>query len=87
MAAITCAAQPGKHWTRAPRETLRERHQQGALAAEALHQPARRDAGFLGDVGQRELVRTAPAHDALGRGKHLFVRDLLWASRHGIDNF
>ena len=50
------ARSPAKIGAGAAGEALGQRHQQGAFAAEPLHQPARRDAGLTGDVGQRELV-------------------------------
>ena len=75
--------QPREHRTSAAGEALGQRHQQGALAAEPLHQPAGRDAGLARDIGQRELVRPAAAHRALRGGEHVFVGDFLAASGHG----
>jgi hypothetical protein len=49
-------SQLGEHLRRASRETLRQRQQQIALRAESLHQQAGGDAGFAGDVGQRQLA-------------------------------
>ena len=69
--------------TGAAREPLGQRYQQRALAPEPLHQPARCDAGLVGDIREGELVGPAPAHDALGRCKHFFIRNLLPPSAHG----
>ena len=50
-------AQAGEHRAGAAREALRQGQQERALAAEPLHQPAGRHAGFGGNVGEGELVR------------------------------
>jgi hypothetical protein len=74
--------QSSKDLTGAPGEALGQHHQESALAAEALDETARRDAGFASDVGQGELVRAAAAHGALSRCEEVFVRNLLASSWH-----
>ena len=49
-----------------------EREQQAPLGSEALHQGGRRDAGFLRDVGQRQ-VRAEARDDAVGGGEEVLV--------------
>jgi len=47
--------------------------EQPALGAETLDERGGNDAGFFGDVGERQFCRAEALHHARGGGENLFV--------------